>query len=275
MLWTELTATEFPAAREKSAGVCVLPVASIERHGGHLPLGCDAYAGEEVCRRAAKLEPFVFFPVLPLGVNQEAAANPGGVGLKTETLEALIVDICDEIARNGFGKILLSSSHGGNRHLLPLIVQRWPRMERDYLVYSYFCWDETVPTTVERPKVARPGGHGGQLETSVLLASRGELVRPDQRIPDEKARPRPGSEKLNALGVYCPNDWYAKYPYHFAGAAEGASRELGEELLDGMAAKLAEVVGLIKRDETSARNAAEFGARMSTGGTLEIPEGQT
>ncbi len=271
MLWTELTATDFPAAREKSGGVCVLPVASIERHGGHLPLGCDAFAGEEVCRRAAKLEPFVFFPVLPLGVNQEAAANPGGVGLKTETLQAVIVDICDEIARNGFNRILLSSSHGGNRHLLPLIVQQWPRMGRDYLVYSYYCWDDDVPTTAARPEVERPGGHGGQLETSVLLAARGELVKLDQRIPDERARPRPGLEELNQLGVYCPNDWYAKYPYHFAGAVEGAGRELGEELLDGMAAKLAEVVGLIKRDEASALGAAEFKARMNAGGTLELP----
>lgn len=272
MLWTELTATDFPAARAKSGGVCVLPVASIERHGGHLPLGCDAYAGEEVCRRAAKIEPFVFFPVLPLGVNQEAGANPGGIGLKTETLSAVIVDICDEIARNGFDKILLSSSHGGNRNLLPLIVQQWPRMNRDYLVYSYYCWDDEVPTSVERPEVAHPGGHGGQLETSVLLAARGELVKLDQRIPDERALPRPGIEKLNKLGVYCPNDWYAKYPYHLSGAAEGASRELGEELLDGIAAKLAEVVGLIKGDEASARNAAEFNARMKAGGTLELPE---
>ena len=103
------------------------------------------------------------------------------------------------------------------------------------------------------------------------MAARPELVKLDQRIPDERARPRPGIEKLGALGVYCPNDWYAKYPYHFAGAAEGASRELGEELLDGMAAKLAEVVGLIKSDEASAQNAAEFSARMNAGGTLELP----
>jgi creatinine amidohydrolase len=275
MLWTELTATDFPAAREASGGVCVLPVASIERHGGHLPLGCDAFAGEEICRRAAKLEPFVFFPVLALGVNQESNANPGGVGLKTETLQAVILDICDEIARNGFDKILLSSSHGGNRHLLPLIVQQWPRMERDYLVYSYFCWDADVPVAAERPEVVRAGGHGGQLETSVLIAARGDLVKLDQRIPDESALPRPGLEKLHELGVYCPNDWYAKYPYHFAGQVEGASKELGEELLDGMSAKMAKVIRAIKQDKVSVRNAAEFDARMRAGGTLEIPEGAT
>jgi creatinine amidohydrolase len=273
MLWTELTPGDFVAARESSGGACVLPVASIERHGGHLPLGCDAYAGEELCRRASKLESFVFFPVLNLGVNQEAGANPGGIGLKTETLQAVIFDICDEIARNGFEKILLCSSHGGNRHLLPLIVQQWPRAGRDYLVYYYYLWKNDVKLTVARPEVERAAGHGGQLETSVLLAARGDLVKLDQRIPDEKALPRAGIEELNARGVYCPNDWYAKYPYHFAGAAEGASPELGEEVLDGLAARLAEVVGLIKRDEVSARNAAEFDARARAGGTLEIPGG--
>ncbi|MHC4913943.1 MAG: creatininase family protein [Planctomycetota bacterium] len=271
MLWTELTATDFPEAVRKSGGVCVLPVSSIERHGGHLPLGCDAWLGAELCRRASKLEDFVWFPMLPLGVNQEAAANPGGVGLRTETLQALIVDVCDEIARNGFDRVILCSSHGGNRYLLPLIVQQWPRMERDYLVYYCFGWSEAVKLTVQRPEVYRAGGHGGQMETSAMMAARGDLVKLDQRLPDEKARPRPGLEKLNEMGVYCSNDWYAKYPYHFAGAAEGASRELGEELLDGMAARMAGIVRLVKSDEASVRNAAEFSARMNAGGTLEIP----
>ncbi len=272
MLWTELTATDFPAARDASGGVCVLPVGAIERHGGHMPLGCDAFAAEAVCRRAAKEEKFVFFPVLPLGVNQEANANPGGVGLKTETLLALIVDICDEIARNGFNKILLSSSHGGNRYLLPLIAQQWPRMEREYLVYYYYTWDASVITSLEGPELTRGRGHGGRLETSLQLLAREDIVKLDQRIPDEKALPRAGIEELNKLGVYCPNDWYAKYPYHFAGAVEGASKELGEELLDGMGAKLAKVIRAIKKDEVSVRNAREFDARMRAGGTLEIPE---
>jgi creatinine amidohydrolase len=272
MLWTELTAPGFAEARERAGGVCVVPVASIERHGDHLPLGCDTFLAEAVCRRAADKEDFVWFPAIPLGVNQEANANPGGVGLRTETLEAMLLDLCDEIARNGFRRIILCSSHGGNRYLLPLIVQQWPRTGRDYLVYYYFCWDDKVPTSVPRPQLERAGGHGGQLETSAMMAAREELVRMDGRLPDELSRARPGLERLNALGVYCPHDWYSKYPLHFAGPVEGADRKLGGELLDGMAAKLAEVVRLVKADEISPASAADFSARSAAGGTLR-PKG--
>jgi creatinine amidohydrolase len=275
MLWTELTPSDFLAARERAGGVCVLPVASIERHGGHLPLGCDTFGVEEVCRRAARREPFVFFPPLPLGVNREAAANPGGVGLGTETLHALILDLCDEIARNGFGKILLCSGHGGNRFLLPLIVQQWTARSRDYLVYYYYAWkgaDEfRGKLTRARPEVGRISGHGGQLETSLVMAHDEKLVRMDQRIPDNRTAPAGRLDELHRLGVYTPVSWYADYPYHFSGPAEGACPELGEEVADVVAAGLAEVVAALKRDEQTPRVWREFTARGGAGGTLEIP----
>jgi creatinine amidohydrolase len=76
MRWDELTPTDFLELRRASGGFCVLPVASLERHGNHLPLGMDSFVAEEVCRRAAGLEPMMVFPVLRFGVNGEAAANP-------------------------------------------------------------------------------------------------------------------------------------------------------------------------------------------------------
>ena len=124
MRWDELTPRDFLAAREKAKGICVLPVACVERHGGHMPLGTDAFMAEGVCRRAAEKEAFVWFPVVRLGVNGEAAANPGAIALRTETILLLLENLCEEIARNGFRKIVLYSSHGGNRFVLPLFVQQ-------------------------------------------------------------------------------------------------------------------------------------------------------
>lgn len=54
--WDQLTSVEFLKLRKKAKGVCVLPVASIEQHGGHLPLGTDSFVAEEVCRRAGAVE---------------------------------------------------------------------------------------------------------------------------------------------------------------------------------------------------------------------------
>ena len=62
MQWENLTAPDFAGAVKDTQGVCVLPLACIERHGDHLPLGTDLFLGMEVARRAAEIEPAVVFP---------------------------------------------------------------------------------------------------------------------------------------------------------------------------------------------------------------------
>ena len=62
MLWMELTSENFDRAIEETGGLCLLPMGSIERHGPHLPVGCDTIAVEAVARRAAEEEPAVVFP---------------------------------------------------------------------------------------------------------------------------------------------------------------------------------------------------------------------
>ena len=53
MLWENLREEEFNGAIEASKGVCVIPVGAMERHGTHLPLGCDALKGIAFTNAAA------------------------------------------------------------------------------------------------------------------------------------------------------------------------------------------------------------------------------
>ena len=86
MLWMELTSENFDRAIEETGGLCLLPMGSIERHGPHLPVGCDTIAVEAVARGAAEEEPAVVFPALYFGQIAEARHQPGTVSLDHDLL---------------------------------------------------------------------------------------------------------------------------------------------------------------------------------------------
>ncbi len=57
------TMTQPEAARALSKGTVILVTGSVEQHGGHLPLGTDAYAALTVAERVAQR---IGAPLLPL-----------------------------------------------------------------------------------------------------------------------------------------------------------------------------------------------------------------
>lgn len=273
MLWMDLTPSDFLKAREEAQGLCVLPVASIERHGSHCPLGVDSFVGEEVARRAAEREPAVVLPVLPYAVNGEAAANPGAVALSSNTLFALLEELCNEIGRNGFTKIMLFSSHGGNIRGLPFFVQQSMLKERSYVMYYFMVgYGDAAEPKAPQPEVYRSAGHGGQYETSAVMAARPGTVKMKQLLPPEQAHSHKRLQALHKLGVYGPMHFYADFPNHYAGDATGASVELGKEMLEDRTAKLVEALRAVKADAETPALMREFRTRMGAGGTMSAGE---
>ena len=53
VMWKELTAEDL-RAKAASNAIVVLPVASMEQHGPHLPVGVDTFLCEAVCRGGAE-----------------------------------------------------------------------------------------------------------------------------------------------------------------------------------------------------------------------------
>ena len=115
--WEYLTLSEFKKlAREEQ--VCILPIGSLERHGEHMPFGTDTINAHNIACRAAEKEPCVVFPPYWFGQVHEAACFTGTINFPTEMLVKMLEVLLDQIAQNGFKKILLVSSHGGNRSML-------------------------------------------------------------------------------------------------------------------------------------------------------------
>jgi len=137
MKWEYLREEEFENAIEKSKGLCVLPVGCMEKHGQHLPVGTDSILAEEIVNRAADREPVCVFPTIHFGEKTGAGEFKGTVMLSVELRQRLLAEVCGEICRNGFKKILIFNGHGGNQSMISSFVRSTLQKDNGYLIFDY------------------------------------------------------------------------------------------------------------------------------------------
>ena len=253
MKWENITSKNFKSWVDKSGGVCLLPLGVIEKHGNHLPLGTDMFSGTAVCNRAAEVETAVVFPYYFLGQIAEARHYKGTISASHRLIMDSLLEMCDEIHRSGFHKIIVASSHGGNSHFIPFFLQEFPGLNRQYSVYTCFTSAYTHEQREIIQKTANTtdlGGHAGLTETSLMMYLHPELVHPeDQDISESASLDR--FKELDNLGVYSGFSWYAKFPYHIAGDHTLSTPELGKMLFDMQCENLVKVIRAVKADNVS------------------------
>src|SRR5579871_5920912 len=251
--WDELVATDWAKAIELSKGTCLLPIGILEKHGPHLPIGSDLIGAQARAREAAHQEYVVVFPDYFYGQIYEAKYAEGTVALPPKLISDLLQATLDEIARNGFKKILIYSSHGGNPHWLRFFVQSQLDKRRDYVVY-YFDPKPDPAFNTEFQKIRKTplegDEHAGEQETSRILAIRPDLVKLDRAGNED------GSDQKRLASM--PNlwtavSWYARFPNHYAGVGSAASVEEGKFSNEHITEMLVKAVRNVKNDQTTPR----------------------
>ena len=260
--WIELTAPDFAQAVSESGGVCLVPLGVIEKHGTHLPLGTDSLVVERVAERAVAEERALLFPTLHFGQIAEARHVPGTIALRHETYWNLLDNLCEEIARNGCRRIVLLNGHGGNEGFLSYFAMTRMEKPRPYSLYVIRLGDYMQPVLESPEWKARMQSpfdyHGGEAETSSMLAVRPDLVKLDAVVANGQAQRRLAHlPRVLVSGIW----WYADYPNHYAGDAAASTPEKGEFLLPRWGAAVAAVLRSVKADNVTARLEAEFFAR--------------
>ena len=132
MRWENLREEEFDSAIEKSNKVCIVPIGCLEMHGQHLPVGTDTKTVEYIANEAAKLEEVVVFPGLYFGSVPGLNMWKGTIDFSLELRLGMLNELCSEIARNGFKKIMLLNGHGGNCATLSAFVRSTLHTKKDY-----------------------------------------------------------------------------------------------------------------------------------------------
>lgn len=250
MLWTELRSEEFNAAVEKCKGVCVIPIGCVEAHSIHLPLGCDTIKGMEFCRRASEIEPVCVFPAMYFGEKSGAGEFPGTIIFPTTLIWQILEQSCYEIARNGFKKIIIVGSHGGNSAMLNAFTRQMLQKNPDFLVYYYYqglakpqeilanpdsysyLTEEDISVIRDFVESGKKDGHGGFVETGSLYDICPELIRLD--LMDKKDGTSTGLFKeFDELKIYTPFGWMGNYPNSYTadmhyGLNDRIARAFGE-----------------------------------------------
>jgi len=249
LFWEDINGDVFPEIVREVQGVCLVPTGCLERHAHHLPLGTDMLVAREICQRASKLEPAVIFKDFYFTQILEARHYPGAFGLEPELILHLLENTCREIARNGFTKIVLFNTHGGNTHFLHFFAQGQLASPRDYAVYV--LGPEVLPEdtqTINQQWETEVDGHAGENETSLILAFRPELVDLDRLPIGDEGMPLGRNDDLKDKGIYTGIWWYADQPTHYRGDGAYGTIEKGKRLLQANTLALAAAIRAIKKD---------------------------
>ena len=178
----DMTVRDFKQALENVKTV-IIPVGCVEQHGYHLPLSVDMINAAEVPRRAgdrlrAVVAPTVFYSF-------SGGELPGTVNVSPQVFSLYITDICCEFVRMGFKNIVVFLGHSGteNTESIKSCLQTHMRRNPQYSKINFSVLElwKLSPTWVE---IFTGGGpeydyHAGQVETSLMMYWRPELVQPD------------------------------------------------------------------------------------------------
>jgi creatinine amidohydrolase len=175
-----LTSLEAARAAKNEKSVVILPVASIEQHGPHLPVFTDSIIMQEmlngIVSNLPKGFPAWFLPVLCYGKSNEHAGLPGTITLTSETLIRVLKEIAVSIAASGFKRFAILNTHGGNTEIIDFVI-RDIRQQTGMLVFSLPAFLRIAsPAVGISDSELIYGIHAGDVETSMLLACRPELV---------------------------------------------------------------------------------------------------
>lgn len=184
----EMSWPDIRSALEAGFDRVIIPVASIEQHGYHLPENTDAVLGEAAAVTVARLLGFTLVaPVIRPGISPHHMALPGTLTLRPETFRMLLEDYAACYLGHGFRRIVFLCSHGGNVKPCEAVAQeiRLAHPEAEIITVADVPSPEELRALEARFSLpaGTNGGHADERETSEMLSLRPELVHMENAQP--------------------------------------------------------------------------------------------
>lgn len=246
--WHHLATTDFVRV-DPERTVALLPVAAVEQHGPHLPLATDALICDAIVAGALERVPraatLLALPAQHVGLSPEHASFPGTLSVRDTALLEAWTDIGRSVARAGVRKLIVFNTHGGQKALVDLLAMRL-RSELAMLVVRATYFSFGTPRGLFDAAEAGHDIHGGEIETSLLMHLRPDLVR-TEALADFRGLPHELAARQRLLGAEKPVGigWRAE-DLNAAGACGDATRadaRRGAQHLAHLVDRLAALVG--------------------------------
>jgi creatinine amidohydrolase len=230
--WGDFSTIEYSAIDAETT-IAVLPVAAIEQHGPHLPVSTDTAIMqgmlETVIARLPDDLDVRILPVQAVGKSNEHLHAPGTLTLPAANLIEAWTELGASVARAGVKKLVVVNSHGGNEEIMG-IVSRELRVRYGMLAVKT-SWQRFGRPAGMYPELEdRHGIHGGDVETSLMLHFRPDLVdmAKAENFASNVARAEAEFELLRHTGTHA-FAWIASdlNPHGVVGNAAIATAEKG------------------------------------------------
>lgn len=180
--WDELTSPEI-AALTSGTDAVIIPFGAIEQHGPHLPLGVDWRICTYVARGVSALTGVPYLLPLTVGVSGSHGRFPGTVGVRVETMIAVVTEVVAGLYASGARQFVLMNGHAWNAAALEASADRIRTTYDDARVRPLaYATMYPGPEIDGRVSHGRSLMHANYFETSVMLAIEPELVRLDRAI---------------------------------------------------------------------------------------------
>ncbi len=245
--WAEFRRPEFEGL-DPEAVIAVLPTAAIEQHGPHLPVGTDSFIMAGMLERLrAACPPELDVRVLPIqcvGKSNEHLDARGTLTLEAATALDAWVQIGLSVARAGVRKIVCVNSHGGNLDLVSILTREL-RVRAGMLAARCQWGSFGVPDGMYSARERAFGIHGGDLETSLMLAFRPGTVDMGAAVDFASAAEGAAIPPIGAVA----RGWIASdlNPAGTVGEAHLATAAKGEATADHQVAGFADLLREMRR----------------------------
>ena len=158
----------------------IIPVAALEQHSLHLPIGTDFLNGLERAKLIAQLTDVLIVPILFPGNSPYHMEFPGTITLSSQTIQQVYFEAAQSLMKHGFRRFLLLNSHGGNQVITRYVADR---INQETEGIAVELGDAAAPfLSRAQPSAERPAvfdRHGGVGETSTSLYMTPNLVNLD------------------------------------------------------------------------------------------------
>ncbi|MCK6614087.1 MAG: creatininase family protein [Ignavibacteriaceae bacterium] len=227
---TALAEGTYKELREQTFTTVILPWGATEPHNYHLPYGTDIFESEYISRNAADYASslgarIAVLPVIPFGVNTGQLDLPYTININPSTQMMILKDILSSLQPHGVKKFFILNSHGGNdfKQILRELQPQFPGILLGYI--NWFRMKGQDEFFEEKDD------HAGEMETSIMMYIRPELVLPLSEAGEGKARLF-ALKQLHEGWAWTQREWTKATSDTGVGNPKKASAEKGKRFLE-------------------------------------------
>lgn len=226
--------------KEASFELAILPWGATEAHNYHLPYGTDIFEADAIAAESARIAwekgaKVTVLPTIPFGVNTGQADILLDINLNPSTQIAILHDVITVLNRQGIKKLMVLNSHGGNnfKPLLRELGLKFPEM--------FLCFSNWFQSMDKSQYFDHMGDHADEMETSLMLYLKPELVLPKETWGDGASKKRK-IQAFNEGWVWAERKWSAVSADTGIGNPHASTQEKGERFFQDVCQKMGEVI---------------------------------